>query len=201
MNRIVMCFGLLALLSVMMVLSGCVAKIQEEENSALKTSPESEPAIGNRAQSKGEPRAGGILTSRTYIYASYDDVWRELASDKGYSWYSAPVVLFEAKVGGRVAFGAKDSPLIEGEILSFAKGEGFSHSFRFSFVEGEESIVTFKLMEQGEAVRVEVSHDCRKAPQTAQIIGLWGWQKSLARLKSQLETGKLPPWPEEASGK
>ncbi|MCA8939556.1 MAG: SRPBCC domain-containing protein [Planctomycetes bacterium] len=185
-------FGLVFLLAAAGLLGACAHHAPAREG-------EADPADTPQLEA---PAKGRVLSSSTYIRASYDDVWKELASAEGYSrWYSAPLAEIVPERGGTISFGAKDKPIILGKISRIKKGEGLSHSFAFSWFENEVSNVHFTVLEQGEVVLVDVVHDCSSAPQVAGIIGSHGWQKALSRLKSLLETGEAMPWPDDAPRK
>ncbi len=140
------------------------------------------------------------LTAATWVHAPYDAVWHALARADGYAgWGSAPCLEFGARPGDPVVFGTPERVVYMGEIVRIERGRGLAHTFRFVGFGFEEpaSRVEIAVVEQGAVVHVAVDHDCAGAPRTREIIGPLGWAKSLARLKTLLETGRPMPWPSE----
>jgi uncharacterized protein YndB with AHSA1/START domain len=138
------------------------------------------------------------LEAATYIHAPYEAVWNAFARADGYAeWASAPCVEFGDRPGDAVAWGARGRVVYRGRILSIERGRGLAHSFRFEGFGFEEpdTRVEVDIVEEGAVVRVAVRHDCAGAPRTLEMIGPLGWPKSLARLKTLLETGRPMPWP------
>lgn len=139
------------------------------------------------------------LIAQTYIQAPYDKIWSYLTEPQYFdSWYSAPGLEFGQSIGAPVAWGTPETPVIRGELLALEPGLGFRHTFRFEFLDSdEESTVTWDVVQRGPVCWLRVRHDCAVAPQTHQVVTNTGWVKSLARLKTLLETGRPMPWPEE----
>lgn len=140
-----------------------------------------------------------MLVAQTYVLADYDEVWAHLTEADRYSaWSSAPGLTFGHTPGARVSWGASEAdPVYSGVLRTFEPGRGFSHTMAFGFVSpAEDSLVHWDVAPQGPVVWVRVRHDCAEAPQTRAIISEVGWVKSLARLKTLLETGTAMPWPE-----
>jgi uncharacterized protein YndB with AHSA1/START domain len=139
-----------------------------------------------------------ILEAATYIHAPYEAVWNAFTRAESYAaWASAPCVEFGSRVGEAAVWGARGRAVYRGEILSIEHGRGIAHTFAFEGFGFDEpgTRVEIDLAPEGEVVRVAVRHDCAGAPRTAEMIGPLGWTKSLARLKTFLETGRAMPWP------
>jgi len=162
-------------------------------------SPPEPPAQGARSAERDPAAEPCLLSAQTYIHAPYDSVWHSLTSPEGFAaWHSAPGIKFGSAVGDSVTWGAEDGPLYVGVLRSYDPGEGFAHTFSFTFVRpAEETLVRWDVVPQGEVVHVRVRHDCAGASLTEGVITEVGWAKSLARLKSLLETGTAMPWPED----
>lgn len=144
-----------------------------------------------------------VLGAQTYVQAPYHEVWRHLTEAEGFgAWHSAPGQRFGGAVGEPVAWGPPGAdPVYFGVLQRLEPGRGLAHTFSFSFVSpAETSVVSWDVVAQGPVVWVRVRHDCTDAPRTAEIISDVGWAKSLARLKTWLETGEEMPWPTEGSG-
>lgn len=143
---------------------------------------------------------GQVLEDRIFIKADYDAVWYRFTNADAYAaWYSSPCREFGSRPGDECIWGDEQRLFYRGRLLSMKKGRGLTHSFRFvgfGFDEPD-TRVDIGIERQGEVVLVTVRHDCRNAPKTAAMITPIGWQKSLSRLKTLLETGRAMPWPAE----
>ena len=139
------------------------------------------------------------LTASAYIEASYDAVWERFTQAEGYEeWYSSPCREFGSRPGERVVWGNAERILYRGTLERIEKGKGLVHTFQFVGFGFEEppTPVEIDILERGETVLVSIRHDCTEAPKTCDIISPVGWLKSLSRLKTLLETGRVMPWPE-----
>lgn len=141
-----------------------------------------------------------VLTASAYIEASYDAVWERFTQAEGYeAWYSSPCREFGSLPGDPVVWGNEERVFYRGTLKRIKKGEGLTHTFQFVGFGFEEppTPVEIDVLERGETVLVSIRHDCRSAPKTCDIISPVGWLKSLSRLKTLLETGRVMPWPGE----
>lgn len=161
---------------------------------------------GSERASEGEPGPPSAtvaepceLLAQTYIQAPYDSVWARLTTASAFAaWHTAPGIAFGSAVGDSVSWGTGEGPLYVGVLRDYEPGAGLEHTFSFTFVEPiEESVVRWDVLGQGEVVHVRVRHDCTGAAGTERVITEVGWAKSLARLKTLLETGTAMPWPED----
>lgn len=142
-----------------------------------------------------------VLVSRTYIHADYDAVWDAFATRDGYApWYSTPCRTFGDTPGDRCVWASGKEVMYAGELLSIEHGRGLAHTFSFVVFDFDEppTTVHIGIEPRGETVLVTVEHDCTGAPRTRDVITDVGWQKSLSRLKTLLETGAAMPWPTDA---
>lgn len=141
-----------------------------------------------------------VLTVRTYIAASYQDVWDRFTRAEAFAeWYTVPCRKFGLEPGDELIWAVGERVFYRGRMLEAERGVGISWEFRFEgFGFGEPmSRVDFEIVERGPTVLVSVRHDLSAAPQTAAMISPVGWAKPLSRLKTLLETGTPMPWPVE----
>ncbi len=155
------------------------------------------PAYGTQAS---EAPSVTILTARAYIEASYDAVWERFSKAEAYeAWYSSPCREFGDQPGDPVVWGNEERVFYRGTLERIEKGVGLAHTFQFVGFGFEEppTFVEIDILERGEAVLVAIRHECTEAPKTCEIISPVGWLKSLSRLKTFLEMGRVMPWPED----
>ena len=141
-----------------------------------------------------------ILTASVYIEAAYEAVSERFTQAEGYeAWYSSPCREFGARPGDPVVWGHEERIFYRGTRKRIEKGEGLTQAFHFVGFGFEEppTPVEIDILERGETVLVSIRHDCTEAPKTCDIISSVGWLKSLSRLKTLLETGRVMPWPED----
>ena len=141
-----------------------------------------------------------VLTARTYIEADLATVWEQFTRAEAYAaWSSAPCLEFGDDPGEPAVWGTPEQVVYRGEITRFENGSALGYTFRFEDAGFDEppTPVDVRFEAAGPVVLVQVRHDCSGARQTAETIGALGWQKSLSRLKTLLETGTAMPWPED----
>jgi len=158
-------------------------------------------ATASCAATPGENSANpNVLMARSYIAAPYADVWNALTeADRYASWSSSPCLEFGGSAGEPCTWGTTERVVYRGSVLTIEPGAGVTHTFQFVGFGFEEppTPVRIDVVERGETVLVAIHHDCTGAPRTYDMITPVGWQKSLSRLKTLLETGRAMPWPEE----
>jgi len=144
-----------------------------------------------------------VLVARTYVDADYEEVWRAFTTAEGYApWYSTPCRAFGGAAGEACVWAVGRRVTCRGTVQRLERGRGLAHTFAFEgfgFDEGP-TVVEIDVVQQGPVVLVAVTHDCRGAPRTRDLITAVGWAKNLARLKTLLETGEVMPWPEGTAG-
>ena len=141
-----------------------------------------------------------VLTASVYIEASYDAVWERFTKAEAYEgWYSSPCREFGARPGDPVVWGNEERVFYRGTVKRVKKGAGLAHTFQFVGFGFEEqpTLVEIDILERGKTILVSIRHDCSDAPKTCEMVSAVGWQKSLSRLKTLLETGRAMPWPED----
>ena len=145
------------------------------------------------------PGAAPVITARAYIEAPYDEVWARFTEAAMYeAWYSSPCVAFGAAPGEACVWGWPERVTYEGEVLWIERGRGVAHTFDFvgfGFDDEPPTPVEILIEDARPTVLVTLRHDCAGAPRTYEMISDVGWQKSISRLKTLLETGRPMPWP------
>lgn len=156
---------------------------------------------GCASSTDGDPAASGpVFENSIFIEAGYDAVWYRFTTAGAYAaWYSSACREFGERPGDRCIWGDQNRLFYEGRLLAIEKGTGLSHTFAFvGFgIDEPETRVDIGIKQQGPTVLVTVRHDCSRSPKTGRMITPVGWQKSLSRLKTLLETGKAMAWPLE----
>lgn len=145
-------------------------------------------------------RPSDVLEARTYIEADYGTVWNRFTRAAEYEdWYSSPCLEFGDRPGDDVRWGTTERLVYQGTLEEIRPGSGLTHTFQFVGFGFDEppTRVEIDIVEQGETVLITIRHDCADAPQTRAMISPVGWAKSLARLKTLLETGEAMPWPQD----
>jgi len=140
-----------------------------------------------------------VLAADAYIAAEYDTVWSHFTDADAYAaWYSAPCRSFGARAGQACEWADDERVYYRGTVESIEKGRGLRHTFQFAMFDFGEppTPVDIEIIPSGETVLVRIRHDVTGAPQTRDVITDVGWQKSLSRLKTLLETGSPMPWPQ-----
>lgn len=154
------------------------------------------------AASSGAPieeAQGSVFHARTFIEASYDQVWEHLTSAEGYErWWTCSALAFGDEPGDALLWGTEERLVYEGTLQHIEKGQGLAYTYRFVGFDFDEpfTLVEIDVLERGSSVLVQLRHDCRRAPKTSAIIGPVGWPKLIARLKTLLETGREMNWPD-----
>ena len=144
--------------------------------------------------------ARDVLAADAYIAADYDEVWRHFTEADAYAaWYSAPCRAFGARPGDPCEWADDERVYYRGTVESLEPGRGLRHTFRFAMFDFDEppTPVDIEITAHGPTVLVRIRHDVTGAPLTRDVITDVGWQKSLSRLKTLLETGAAMPWPQE----
>jgi len=172
------------------------------EGASATASPAGSSARGGGAggRSGAASPSSALLVARTYIRAEPSEVWRHFTEPSALSrWSTAECKVFEPRPGGAMRFSNGVRTVYEGEVLRVDEGTGLAYTFRFVGFGFDEpaSHVRVDVLPRGETVFVSIRHDCTGAPRTAAMIGPVGWTKSLARLKTLLETGRPMPWPKD----
>lgn len=143
-----------------------------------------------------------LLTAGVFIEAAYDAVWWSFTRATAYtSWHSAPCLEFGRLPGDPVVWGTADRVVYRGTLERIEKGRGLTYTFQFVGFGFDEptTTVAIDIVEHAPTVLVSLRHDCTGAPRTRELIGPYGWLKSLSRLKTLLETGHSMPWPGESA--
>ncbi len=146
------------------------------------------------------PPPADVLTADAYVEAPYPDVWRRFTEAGAFAdWFSAPCLAFGTLPGEEVVWGTPERELYRGRLTRYEPGRGLGFTFRFVGFDFDEreTPVEVTLVRRGPTVLVRLRHDVTGAPRTKEVITDLGWQKSLSRLKTLLETGRPMAWPEE----
>ena len=127
------------------------------------------------------------------------EVWNALITPSTVSqYYMAPLRCLELRPGGKVSYGSAGD-LICGVILEVDPPARLVHTFRFADSEDPETVVTYCLEPQGDAMcGLQITQGgFNEKNQTYDNIA-YGWPVIVSSLKTLLETGHALPWPQAA---
>jgi uncharacterized protein YndB with AHSA1/START domain len=133
----------------------------------------------------------------TYIAATPAKVWQALTSPEFTKLYFfGRTIELEPKVGGAFRFRMADGRVdVQGKVVEYDPPRKLSVTWHVEWIEEfrklPESLVTYEIVQAGEAVRLTMteSHSW-DVPDAILAGGRMGWPAILSSLKSLLETGK-----------
>ena len=132
---------------------------------------------------------------RVDIRGTLRQVWEEITKTGAAQRPMFDTVLVtDLRPGSTMKYSTRDGKrtFIAGEIVEVAPPTRLAHTFRWTDLKEEPSLVTWDLAQSGPTVSVTVTHSrLARAPKTDKRIS-GGWPSILANLKSVIETGNVP---------
>lgn len=138
-----------------------------------------------------------IFTQEVTLGTETGLVWKAITQPKIVNtYYLAPLVKLELKIGGEIVYGSLEQPLISGFILDLIPQKRLQHSFQFDslthsgVVENSSSRVTYTLSEHENKTILTLTHDQFRGDMQAFANVTSGWPIILAGLKDQIDNTK-----------
>lgn len=129
------------------------------------------------------------------ISAPIADVWAEITKLKHTQKPMFNTVLeSDFKPGSRMIYRSEDGKrvFILGEVVEFVPPKRFVHTFRFTNLPEEPTLVEWQLQQQGEVTRVTVTHSKFVNQQKTWDGVRTSWTDILSNIKAVVETGNVP---------
>ena len=135
------------------------------------------------------------LEYSTIINAPLEAVWGEITRRRGIQRPMFNTVLettFER--GSRILYRSENGKrvFIIGEVVELQSSRRLVHTFRFTTVDEDPTLVTWELTEAGDGCRVSVTHSHFSNQAATYKSVLTAWPAILANYKSVLESGNVP---------
>lgn len=129
------------------------------------------------------------------INAPIDRVWQEITKRGSLSKALFNTVLHcQLKPGSPLSYRSKSGrhAFIVGEVVEVTPPTRFAHTFRFTNVPDQPTLVTWELTPIGKGTRVTLTHSRFEGQTKTLKMISGGWVQILALLKSVVERGTVP---------
>jgi uncharacterized protein YndB with AHSA1/START domain len=129
------------------------------------------------------------------INAPIERVWAEITKRRTLSKSLFNTMLHcELRPGSPLSYRSKNGrhAFIVGQVVEVVPPTRFAHTFRFTNVPDQPTLVTWELAPIGKGTRVTLTHSRFEGQTKTYKMVSGGWVQILALLKSELETGKIP---------
>ncbi len=129
------------------------------------------------------------------IHATLDEVWGEITRRRGIQKPMFNTVLEAAfQPGSRILYRSKDGSrvFIIGEVVECQPPRRLVHTFRFTAIDEDPTLVAWDLSETADGVVVTVAHTHFSDQAATYRSVLTGWPTILSNYKSVLERGNVP---------